>query len=377
MVLTHPFYCPVRCVEGHAYQEAAATILAGKPYLLVTSQGWVTRGAVDILTMACGAPAAVFSSVEPNPTVSQTAGAALALPRDHTVIALGGGSVIDAAKGISALHVLNNDQDAWMAHLRDGATLPDLDADYTRILAIPTTSGTGAEVTRWGTIWGDDGKKYSVTGHGLYPTHAIIDPALTLSMPGEVTLATGLDALSHAMEAVWNKRHGDVTDALAEQAIRLIRENLPRTLEAPEDVLARGRMQTGALLAGQAMGTTQSALAHSMSYPFTSRYGLSHGIACSFTLAEVVRYNAETEPDRMAPIARGFECELETLADGVETFLISVGIRGELRKRLQANSARAFGDALITPARAANNIRHVDGEGAQQIATDALTRLIG
>jgi phosphonate metabolism-associated iron-containing alcohol dehydrogenase len=373
LVLTHPFRCPVACVEGHAFDDALATLIEGRAYVLITSSGWAGRGAVSAIEARCGAPRALIDDIPANPPLGKTCEAAVALRADDVVVALGGGSVLDAAKGMIAHLALGSDDAAFRDHLMKGVPLPAPEAAvYPPLIAVPTTAGTGSEVTRWGTIWGEDGTKYSVTGHGLYPTHAVLDPDLCVSMPRSVTLATGLDALSHAMEAVWNRRHGAATDAMAEQAIRMIRTYLPTTLERPDDRLARQGMQTAAVLAGQAMGTTQSAVAHSISYPFTARYGIPHGIACSFTLAEVIRYNAETDAARLSAIARGFDCSLDALADRVEDFMRDLGIADELSGAVSVDAAAAFGDALITPARAANNIRDVDGAAAGKIATAAL-----
>lgn len=377
MVLTHPFYCPVRCVEGHRYFEATAALLAGRPYALVTSQGWIRRGAVQRLIEACGAPVATADNITANPTISQVRDVAKTLKDCDLIVALGGGSVIDAAKGVTVINALPDGFDGLMSHLQEGTPLPSSPETFSEILAIPTTSGTGAEVTRWGTLWGDDGKKYSVIGQNLYPSHAILDPELTVSMPTDVTLATGLDALSHAMEAVWNKRHTDLSNMMALQAIRLIVETLPIVLREPENLIARRRMQTASLLAGQAMGTTQTAIAHSMSYPFTARYDLPHGIACSFTLAEVIRFNALENTAQMQPIADGFGCSLEDLADRVEEFMKSVGIAESLGQFMDKNAAEAFGDDLITPARAANNMRSIDGPSAKALAATSLSRLMG
>lgn len=374
MVLTHPLYCPVRCIEGHRFDEAVASVLGGRSYALVTSKGWVARGAAAQLAEACGAPVATMQDIDPNPSLSSVIGAAASLKPADVVVALGGGSVIDAAKGMVALNALEGDEAAFTDHLRNGTALP-VDLDTVPIIAIPTTSGTGSEVTRWGTIWGDDRVKYSVTCPALYPTHAVLDPDLCTSMPVDLTLGTGLDAMSHAMEAVWNRRHTDATDMIAEQAIRLTREVLPQILKTPSDRMLRSRMQTAALLAGFAMGTTQTAIAHSISYPFTSRFGLPHGVACSFTLAEVVRYNAKTAPDRLQPIARAFDCTVDALGDAVEGFLADLGIGEELARYVTPDAAEAFGNNLITPARAANNIREIDGPEARELAGRALSHL--
>lgn len=374
MVLTHPLYCPVRCIEGCSYHAAVAALLDDRSYAIVTSKGWKRRGVVDWLIERCGEPTAVVDQVEPNPRLGKIVEWAPSVARAEVVVALGGGSVIDTAKGFVALNALNGDSARLTAHLRGESHLPD-DLPAVAIIAVPTTSGSGSEVTRWGTIWGEDGSKYSVAAPALYPTHAVLDADLCLSMPRDVTLATGLDALSHAMEAVWNRRHTDVTDMLAEQAIRIIRETLPLVLSNLDDRALRQRMQSAALLAGLAMGTTQTAIAHSISYPITAKFAVPHGIACSFSLAEVARYNTESEPDRLRPIANAFESSVEKLADNVDSFLIEVGLDRELARYVSPTIFNQLGDDLITPARAANNIREIDGVEAKALATRALTRL--
>lgn len=373
MVLSHPFHCPTRVVEGDAFDVALPELLRNRTWALVTSPGWVVRGTVDRLIGRCGNPAAVFFDVNTNPTISDVVRLAGRLPAFEVVVALGGGSVIDAVKGAVALRALGSDEAPFLDHLRQGTPLP-VDLAAADILAVPTTAGTGSEVTRWGTIWGDDGIKYSVNHPALYPTHAVLDPALTLSMPTELTLATGLDALSHAMESVWNRRHSAVTDALAGRAIALVRENLAAALARPADLGPRRPMQTASLLAGLAMSTTQTALAHSISYPFTSRFGMPHGLACSFTLAEVARYNLQTAPDRLTPIADGLGCAASEIPATLEAWFEALGLGSTLTHYVSLEIADGFGPDLITRSRAGNNIREVDGTAALALTRAALER---
>ena len=376
MVLTHPFHCPVHIVEGHAYDEALESLVAARPWALVTSSGWVTRGAADMLTARCGDPLAIIADVKANPELSDVIRLAPSLESAGVIVALGGGSVIDASKGMVAFNAVGGDADILMAHLREGTALPN-SMKPVPIIAVPTTSGTGSEVTRWGTIWGDDAVKHSVTDAKLYPSHAILDPALCRSMPRELTLATGLDAVSHAMEAVWNKRHTSATDCLAESAIRIVRETLQGAMDLPDDIARRERMQTASMLAGLAMGTTQTALAHSISYPFTALFGMPHGIACSFTLAEVARFNGATAPERLSPIASGMGCPIEELPACLDAWFDDLGVGEQVARYVAPMVTDELGDNLITRARAANNIRDVDGARARQLARAALDRLCG
>lgn len=374
MVLSHPFHCPSRVVEGEAF-GTLATILAGRRFSLVTSAGWIERGVQERLGRAGLKPLAILSDVPSNPAVGAVKRLAAQVPDCDVVVALGGGSVIDASKGVLALKGLAQDHDAFDAHLKSGVALP-AGMKVPQLIAVPTTAGTGSEVTRWGTLWGEDGSKYSVQHPALYPTHAVLDPNLLLSMPRDLRLATGLDAVSHAMEAVWNRRHSAVTDALAHAAIKTLFQHLKGALAENAPVALLARIQTAALLAGLAMGTTQTALAHSISYPFTARFGLPHGFACSFTLAEVARYNMSGDPQRLSPIASALDCELGRLPEAIENWFAQLGLAYHVGRFVTVEAIAAFGDELITPARAANNIRDVDAAAAKAIAGAALAKLV-
>ena len=194
-------------------------------------------------------------------------------------------------------------------------------------------------------------------------------------MPHELALTTALDALSHAMESVWNRRHTAISDALATQAILIIRSTLQTVLDYPKNRFERECMQNAALLAGLAMGTTQTALAHSISYPFTSRFGVPHGLACSFSLAEIARYNSETDPIRMLPIADGLNCKIDEIPDVIDDWFSNLTLGSILSSYISPEIVESLEDSSITRSRAANNIRDVNGTAARQIAWTALERL--
>lgn len=345
-----------------------------RSWALVTSRSWAEKKFDRRIAAATHDPVAVVSGVDPNPLVSSLPKLSAETPDVDVVVALGGGSVLDAAKGMVALKALNGDIASLEAHLATGAALPD-GMQPLPIIAVPTTSGTGSEVTPWGTLWGDDGTKFSINDPRLYPSHAILDPALTLSMPAELTLSTALDAVSHALESVWNRRHTLFSDGLAVRAIAMVYESLPVTLARPDDLPARRALQTAALTAGLAMGTTQTALAHSISYPFTSRFGVAHGIACSFTLPEIARFNQQKDAGRLVPVATALNCAPDAVPETLQRWLIELGVGEILARHLSVDDIDGFGDSLITPARAANNLRHADGDIARQLARRAFETL--
>lgn len=371
--MSRPFHCPTRIHSAWPFDTAVAGLLAERKWLLVTSAGWTQRGAIEVLTATAGQPVAIIDSVPVNPRVSDIEKLSADIPSADVAVALGGGSVIDAAKGIVALTALGNDLKPLLAHLKDGLELPNTFAPIP-IIAVPTTSGTGSEVTRWGTIWGDENVKFSLHNPTLFPIDAVIDPALCTSMPPDVTLSSGLDALSHAMEAVWNQNNTPLSDHFASVAITSLRENLDQVMADPENVESRRRVQIAALLAGYAMGTTQTALAHSISYPFTAHFNMPHGFACSFALPEVARYNAVDRPERLAPIAAGLSCSISEIPDVLEAWFDALELGPCIARYVSPDVIDQFGDNLITRARAANNLRDVDGETARSLARRSLER---
>jgi alcohol dehydrogenase len=374
MVLSRPFYCPTRVVETADFAAELRAALAGRSYALITSRGWTRRGAIEKMADTAGAPRAVISSVEPNPRESILAALAGALPDADVVVALGGGSVLDAAKGAVAHRALGSQASVLSAHFREGAALPASMAPKP-LIAIPTTSGTGSEVTRWATIWGDDGIKFSLTDERLYPAVAILDAALCLSMPREATLASGLDALSHSMEAVWNRNHSPLTDAFATAAIGALRAALAAVLRHPGDRERRREVQNASLLAGLAMSRTQTALAHSISYPFTAHHGVPHGLACSFTLGQVARFNMEADAERLRPIAQGLGCALPEVPQVIEAWFDELEVGDAILRYISPATVDGLGDGIITRARAANNLRGASAAEARGLARAALERL--
>lgn len=255
--------------------------------LLITSNSFTRRGVTDALLRALGpTPIKVIDSISPNPSVQEidTLLTDLRSSPAFTIMALGGGSVLDTAKVIK-IAMANQ---LWCCD----AILQQADNNTStehRLIAIPTTAGTGAEVTPFATLWDPEaGMKYSVTGRA--PDIALLNSALTLTLDRTQTLYPALDALSHALESLWNKQATPTSQACATHAIHLIQSALPCVLSNLEDQSAREKLQLAACYAGRAITETKTALAHAISYPFTLHYGVPHGLACSFTLASIIRF---------------------------------------------------------------------------------------
>lgn len=276
------FYNPVQVEFGRGSIEFLARFIKGRTALLVTSQGFAKRGLVSKLITANTEIIHVVSNVQPNPTVNQMLEirSTVDYSQFEVIIALGGGSVIDAAKAIAPY--AENDEFDFFEALKNG--LPS-NIEVKPIIAIPTTAGTGSEVTMWGTIWDDvNKKKYSISDSKLYCEAAILDPELHISIPKEITLQTGLDTLSHSLETFWNKNQNAISTKYAENAIKTVFKTLPLLLDDLSNVDLREQMLLASYHAGIAFSNTQTSIAHAMSYYMTLEKNIPHGIAASITL---------------------------------------------------------------------------------------------
>jgi alcohol dehydrogenase len=319
--------------------------------------------------------------VDPNPTIAGTTSAfdAIGPQQPDLLVAFGGGSVMDTAKAVAA-QMAHADSRGWLAaHLRSGEPYRS-DARPPGIIAIPTTAGTGSEVTWWGTIWDErDGRKHSIAHPTLLPTDALLDATFTRSLPAALTVATAHDALSHAMESIWNRSANPVSDGLAARAIRVIPRALRAAVADGDDADAREALLGAALVAGMAMSATRTAVAHSMSYPLTSMLGVPHGIACSVTLPELLRLVGETRADRAAIITEALGAgDPGAGADLIHGLAVDVGATAEFRRHVPSVAALAEVEPrLVTPGRADNFIVPLDEAGAIDVLRRAAARAIG
>ena len=372
------FHNPVRIEFGSADFAELPPLLGCRRAVIITTPGAEDRGTVPTLLDACASSdIRVFNGVHPNPTIgSITAGAFEVLdPVPDVLIALGGGSALDTAKGIAAIASPDCSAPGWLSsHLRDGTPF-SRDFSPVPIIAIPTTAGTGSEVTSWGTVWDDvDGSKYSISHPLLFPEAALLVPELTLSAPAELTLVTGLDSISHCMESIWNRQATPVSDAFAVVGLRKIFSALSRVLENPGDLDARRTMQEGALFGGLAISSNATALGHSMSYPLTSRYGMPHGLACSFTLPELIRFNGDYAPERVDLIAEAMEAvDFREAASRLELLFANWEVPGMVKRYVSTEKVDKVKDLLIAPGRANNNLRPATADDALGIIHRALS----
>ncbi len=223
-------------------------------------------------------------------------GADLVRNKDYgLIIGIGGGSAMDTAK---CMAILGKNPGSINLYLKEGKTLENYGIP---LIEVPTTSGTGSEVTRWATVWdlGEKQKKYSLSDLKMYAKGAIVDPTLVKSLPKKMSVITGLDALSQAIEAYWSKNHNPISDIYALQSIPLIFSNLQKIFDNPSDVETRKNLAFGSLLSGLAFSNTKTTAVHSVSYPITLHFNVPHGLACALTLSQFLLFNSEKNVDNI------------------------------------------------------------------------------
>ncbi len=288
----------------------------------------------------------VIDDVEPEPSMETVVRGAASMRafRPDTIIALGGGSPMDAAK---VMWLLYEHPDVDFADMREkfldirkrAFAFPTLGA-LAKLVCIPTTSGTGAEVTPFAVITdGATGKKYPLADYALTPSVAIIDPVLVRSLPPQVAADSGFDALTHAIEAYVSVYASDFTDGLALRAIEMVFSYLERSVvNGKSDPLAQEKMHNAGTIAGMAFGNAFLGIAHAMAHTLGATFHVAHGRTNAVLLPHVIRYNgtipsklngwpkyeAYEAPERLAHIARHLGLPAENAAQGVEALAAAV-----------------------------------------------------
>lgn len=279
-------------------------LLLGTHALLVCGRSSLrASGALDELStllQSANVAVTIFAEVEAEPSLATVERGRQVWAESHCdlVVAAGGGSALDVGKAIAALA----SSPEPVAHYFSGAPITGRGEPC---IALPTTSGTGAEVTPNSVLTDTaTAKKASIRGHALLPDVAIVDPELTLSCPPDQTAWSGLDALTQAIEAYVSAGANPVSDLLAEEAACRIAGSLRRAVEEGKDLPAREDMALGSLLAGLALASARLGLVHGLAHPLGSLYRLPHGRVCGALLPHVMRYNLQAADRRYAHLAR-------------------------------------------------------------------------
>ena len=289
------------------------------------------------------------------------------------IVAFGGGSSIDSAKAIAAgLSIYSSN-----LKLNDLIKNPKrfLNNPLLPIIAIPTTSGTGSEVTPFATLWDTKNeKKISLNHHKIYPKTAIIDPQLTYDLPYELTFSTGLDALNQALESIWNKNKSPLSSLTASKSVKKALKALSSLNKDLKDKEARKLISEASLLSGISISQTRTAICHSISYPLTVKYGIPHGIACAFSMLavskKVQKYNEIYFSDLINEMKLGSS---ESLILQIEEIVNIFKVKNYVVKKLSnKNELYSLIDEMITPGRSENFVLPVNRSLIKDILQESL-----
>ncbi len=365
---------PIRAPRD-AGLTAVATEIGGlgmgrESALVVADAGVATTGYVaawvDALRTAGGVEVHLVPAHEPTVGSVDAAAAAVRTCRPGVVVAVGGGSALDTAKQAAAIATEPHSVSTYVLGRRPLPGGPP-------VVAVPTTAGTGAEVTRTCVVTAADGAKVWTWGDELRPQVVVLDAVATASLPAPITTAGGLDAFVHAIEAVTGRRAGDQVAEPAGEALRLVAGHLPAAVDDGADLAARQALQWAALLAGLAIDEGGTGIAHAIGHALGSLGHVPHGLAVAVGLAAALRWNVDGAPDAFAPAAATLAVDVDALPDRYAELLDAAALAEAVRRvgpiRVEPGGlAAAMADDANQPM-LLNNCRLADDADRHALAT--------
>lgn len=356
---------PVQIYFGRGCRASLAEVLVEQRALIVSSRRGRQQFESDpLLGQAIHFAKGIIwmDSVEINPDIDrlQQLTHGLQLADLDCVVAFGGGSAIDSAKAFAlALSPVARNRSlrellGAAASLQVGASLP--------LYAVPTTAGTGSEVTPYATLWDHNARrKLSLAGPAIYSHSAFVDSELSANVSYHSTLNTGLDAINQAAESIWNRNITPMSEMLAHRAMQLGIEALPKLIDDLGNPNLRDTMAEVSLLAGLAISQTRTSLCHSISYPLTAHFGVPHGLACAYTMPAVLRLNMSLDDGRFERMAKLLLPGGAEDTDGLCRLFDELNKKFQVAEQVQAmvGSLEALidlRDEMFTPGRANNSL---------------------
>ncbi len=347
----------------------AARLGGGAPVLLVADPGLAYFGITpraEASLRGAGLAVSVYTNIKSDPATTQvdTAAALARMDGAGVVVALGGGSAMDAGKAAAAIAPAEHASESYALAARP---LPER---ALRTICVPTTAGTGSETTRNSILTDPRGAKVWLWGEALKADAVLLDPTLTVDLPAHLTAATGIDALVHAIEASTNANATEANDMFCHEAIRLVVRWLPIAVAEPRNLEARAAVQWAAALAGIGIDNAGTAIAHNIGHAIASLRPIHHGRAVGLAMLASLAWNAEHDPQgRFAAVAEamGERRDARAVAPAFEALLRKVGVRvsvmGEGHDELQAERLAAQMGRPENAAMRASNARPVsDGD---------------
>ncbi len=317
--------------DGIRYLPKLIEAVGSKHPLLLCDPGIVKAGILEKVKKVLDEakiPYAIFDSVMPDPKAAMVEEAFHFCHSNHcdSVIGIGGGSVIDTSKAVNLL--LHNG-----GHILDYTNLRIIQ-DSPGLIAIPTTAGTGSELSDGLIISTDNGEKIPILASNAGCEYALIDPTLMLGLPPHVTASTGMDVLAHAMESYTSVSSNPVSDTICEKVIELVLEYLPVAVHNGNDLQARSQMAIASTLAGWMLRYGHTHAGHSIAHVIGSSFHIPHGFACSYALPEIIAFNASAVPEKTVHLGRllnipnlDFKTAGRQIRETLIAFRNSIGIR--------------------------------------------------
>lgn len=373
------YYNPVRTIQGVGCVNNLPDVLKElklerKKVLLITWNEQIIPKEVTLklLESDYGFEVKTLLFSASNPTVEQLFETFQATKEygPEVVVAVGGGSIMDVGKSLCCLY---GKEISTVDELRKIIVNKEFGEIKVPWIGIPTTAGTGSEVTCWATIW-DPSKeaKRSVENHNNYAYAAIVDPNLAAGMPVNLAVSSALDAVAHAVESYWAKGTNCVSRAIALQAIRIIMGNIEQLIN--HDPKAHDAMAKGSMLAGLAFSNTKTTACHSISYPLTMHYRIPHGAAVSMLLAPVLQMNLLGIEGREALLEALGVKKAEELREKIENILKASGQPTTLKEwGVEKESLSHLAELGITKGRADNNPVEITVENVKVILESVYT----
>ncbi len=353
------FVAPEIIYGAGAYARAGriAANFGARKVLVVTDPGVIAAGWTDKVLKSLeaeGLEYAVFFEVTPNPRAEQVmAGAGMYMERGcNAILSVGGGSPMDCAKGIGIVHTNGR-------HIMDFEGADKVAMPGPPLICVPTTAGSSADVSQFAIIAdARRGVKAAIISKTMVPDAALIDPACTVTMDPYLTACTGVDALTHAMEAYVSNASSAVTDLHALEAIRLVSSSLESAIGSASDIGLRGRMTLGSMYAGLAFSNASLGAVHAMAHSLGGKLDLAHGECNAILLRHVVEYNYESSPERYRAVASamGAEPSKAGLVSAIRELCGRAGITSTLSKLgvKRADIASLAANALKDPCMVTN-----------------------
>ncbi|WP_069999072.1 iron-containing alcohol dehydrogenase family protein [Cellulosilyticum sp. I15G10I2] len=320
------FHMPTKVVFEEGAAESLVKHVKGTSLLMMCDPFFYKNGSAQKVAEATHIEKVVFfSEIEPNPSCQTVDRAAEIARSNHVdvVIGLGGGSAMDASKMAACL--INNEGSIFDYYSTGDKVLKPRDA---QLICIPTTAGTGSEVTNIGVYTNKEtGIKMPFASEYFWPDIALIDPELTHTMPSHITASTGMDAFTHAIEAYWSVNSNPISDALSISVIKTILENIETACKEPTHSAARKNMAFASVAAGISFSQTKTTGIHAVSFPLTTDFGASHGLACSITLPAFIKLAYNGRKDKMDALFAmlGYDC-VDAFINRVEAIMEAINL---------------------------------------------------